>query len=133
MLHPADFALFDTALAQVQIATAQLQQRGGNDWSRSVTSGDGIGQRRGQISAGTITGHLISVDETTITTTNAARFQPQRRWEFTAPDGLGGPIDLTVGDILRSIAEPTLRLHIQSLDRHPGYTLAIVTLTGPST
>ncbi len=120
-LSERDIAIRQTALAGAQLNTARMQAVGGQQWAVIRRVDRGIGAAT-ETTLGTITGSVLAPTETGIVAGPGATMVEREDWTlhvtaavvtaFTIVTG----VVLAQGLILQSVAIPSLRLQVLSVD-----------------
>jgi hypothetical protein len=93
---------------------------GGNQWTVSRATGNGISAPVTTGSAGTITAYVIEAQQPALQTTPAPLFVTVDSWELYATTGT----DLQIGDTVTSVADPTFRFQVLDITRQARYFIA---------
>lgn len=124
-----DIQFMRDAERDAQLASARAQSVGGNQWTVTRTTGDGIGEPVVEQAVGTVTGWVFRFKPKRVVV-NGAWFQPDDEWRMVANDDAALPVeqrpDLEHHDQVESVAQAEHRYQVMTVERRDGYLVAIL-------
>jgi hypothetical protein len=130
-LSQRDIAIRQEALAGAQLNTARMQAVGGDQWTVSGRTDNGITEAADAV-LGTLTGYALAPTEVGVVAGPGSTFVERERWTFHVATSVLAAFVVATGRafeqglLLQSVAVPSLRLRVLSVDvtDNPGYVRA---------
>lgn len=124
-LSEATIAALQAAEAGVMLASARAQAVGGDAWTVTRTTGDGIAAPRVETELDAPIAGSVYRAKPKAVVVNGALFQPDDAWRLVAAAGTS----VQVGDRLTSVSDTSLVFQVMSLETRAGYVVAILEVT----